>query len=575
MDKNNVDTAKELPTVISFCSGYGGIERGLDLAGVKHRVLAYVEIEAFAIANLVAKMESGQLVPAPIFTDLKTFPAHLFRGCVDIITGGYPCQPFSAAGKRLGTEDPRHLWPYILDHIKAIRPVRCLFENVEGHISLGLREVISDLEEDGYSATWGIFSAAEVGAPHQRKRVYILASSRDWDANGIDDSQKQGISQGQDSQPSGVCTDVADTRDPRPSRAGIEPQPSIKIIEPCDSDSTGECGPDMANADRARQQTQRRESGAERETRLTGESGELANTSSQRFGGESQGQLQQPGRAEVVGAGEELADTKHLADSAGKFSERRIAEGVASWKPEEAIGDRGAFASVADTVSEGSQGWLSGREDTERKSQRGHLGRGGTALQRGQEQSWPPEPSVGQLVNGNTSRLDGLRRLGINANERWLQIPCEKDAEACLRELRKYTKALCPPHRSGLDEQQPFKYTDALQFLSHVGAPPSGGHPDSGAETAMSALRQNILSAGVVLDTSDAPETLWESLADAEKAWIAMATCHGCNWESIPIGRVTTECPNRVDRIRQLGNGVVPQTAARAWEILSSRLQKS
>jgi DNA (cytosine-5)-methyltransferase 1 len=187
MDKNNVDTAKELPTVISFCSGYGGIERGLDLAGVEHRVLAYVEIEAFAIANLVAKMESGALVPAPIFTDLKTFPAHLFRGCVDIITGGYPCQPFSAAGKRLGTEDPRHLWPYILDHIKAIRPVRCMFENVEGHISLGLREVIGDLEGAGYNPTWGIFSASEVGAPHQRKRVYILGS----DTNCRDGSAQQ------------------------------------------------------------------------------------------------------------------------------------------------------------------------------------------------------------------------------------------------------------------------------------------------------------------------------------------------------------------------------------------------
>jgi DNA (cytosine-5)-methyltransferase 1 len=172
-----VDTTQQLPTVISFCSGYGGIERGLDLAGVKHRVLAYVEIEAFAIANLVAKMESGALVPAPIFTDLKTFPAHLFRGCVDIITGGYPCQPFSAAGKRLGTEDPRHLWPYILDHIKAIRPVRCMFENVEGHISLGLREVIGDLESASYNSTWGIFSAAEIGAPHQRKRVYIMADT--------------------------------------------------------------------------------------------------------------------------------------------------------------------------------------------------------------------------------------------------------------------------------------------------------------------------------------------------------------------------------------------------------------
>jgi DNA (cytosine-5)-methyltransferase 1 len=175
--KNNVDTSKELPTVISFCSGYGGIERGLDLAGLEHRVIAYVEIEAYAIANLVAKMETGQLVPAPIYTDLKTFPAHLFRDCASIITGGYPCQPFSAAGKRLGTEDPRHLWPYILGHIKAIRPVRCMFENVEGHISLGLREVIGDLESAGYDATWGIFSAAEVGAPHQRKRVYILANA--------------------------------------------------------------------------------------------------------------------------------------------------------------------------------------------------------------------------------------------------------------------------------------------------------------------------------------------------------------------------------------------------------------
>ncbi len=171
-------TTEELPTVISFCSGYGGIERGLELAGVKHRVIAYVEIEAFAIANLVAKMESGELDPAPIWTDLKTFPAHLFRGAVDIITGGYPCQPFSAAGQRKGEDDPRHLWPTIRQHIKTIRPDRCFFENVEGHISLGLSTVISDLEEDGYSATWGIFSAREVGAPHQRKRVYILADSK-------------------------------------------------------------------------------------------------------------------------------------------------------------------------------------------------------------------------------------------------------------------------------------------------------------------------------------------------------------------------------------------------------------
>ena len=172
-----MDHPKQLPTVLSLCSGFGGIERGLDLAGVEHRVITYVEIEAFAIANLVNKMEAGKLLPAPIYSNLKTFPAHLFRDKVDLITGGYPCQPFSAAGKRLGEEDPRHLWPYIRRHIESIRPVQCFFENVEGHISLGLREVISDLESLGYVCAWGIFSAREVGAPHQRKRVYILADS--------------------------------------------------------------------------------------------------------------------------------------------------------------------------------------------------------------------------------------------------------------------------------------------------------------------------------------------------------------------------------------------------------------
>ena len=101
-----MDITKKLPTVIAFCAGYGGIERGLDLSGFEHRVIAYVEIEAYAIANLVAKMETGQLPPAPIYTDLKTFPAELFRGKVDLITGGYPCQPFSAAGKRLEKMTP-------------------------------------------------------------------------------------------------------------------------------------------------------------------------------------------------------------------------------------------------------------------------------------------------------------------------------------------------------------------------------------------------------------------------------------------------------------------------------------
>ncbi len=162
-------------THIGLCAGYGGIELGLHRAVRGMRTVALCEIEAFAISNLVAKMESGLMDPAPIWPDLKTFPWSAFRDRVDILTGGYPCQPFSAAGQRKGKQDPRHLWPFIADGIRLLRPKLCFFENVEGHISLGLSDVIEDLAGMGYRTTWGIFSAAECGAPHQRKRVFILA----------------------------------------------------------------------------------------------------------------------------------------------------------------------------------------------------------------------------------------------------------------------------------------------------------------------------------------------------------------------------------------------------------------
>ena len=169
-----MDTTKTA-THVSLCAGYGGIDLGLKRAIPSLRTIAFSEIEAFACANLVAKMEAGHLDPAPIWTDVKTFPYSSFHGKVDILSGGYPCQPFSAAGKRLGADDPRHLWPFIADGVAAMRPEWCFFENVEGHISLGLPNVIEDLAGMGYRTAWGIFSASECGAPHQRKRVFILA----------------------------------------------------------------------------------------------------------------------------------------------------------------------------------------------------------------------------------------------------------------------------------------------------------------------------------------------------------------------------------------------------------------
>ncbi len=188
--------------VLSLCSGYGGLELGLDLALGNTRTICWVEWEAYAAALLVARMEEGSLDSAPIWSDVRTFDGHPWRGVVDIVAGGYPCQPFSHAGKRGGADDPRHLWPHVRRIVGEVRPRLVFFENVRGHVSLGLREVLADLARLGYRVgddqgqpLCGLFSAEEVGASHRRERVFILAVRGDAqldDATGDRGRQTRG-----------------------------------------------------------------------------------------------------------------------------------------------------------------------------------------------------------------------------------------------------------------------------------------------------------------------------------------------------------------------------------------------
>ena len=166
---------------ISLCSGIGGFDIGLRGIFPNMRTVVHVEGEAFCVNHLVEKMQAGQLDACPIYPDLCRFPWSEFAGAVDIITGGYPCQPFSVAGQRKATEDDRHLWPYITNGIRETKPQLVIFENVSGIASAPspgfhsvLHNVLSDLEGLGYQATAGQFTAAEVGAPQQRKRWFII-----------------------------------------------------------------------------------------------------------------------------------------------------------------------------------------------------------------------------------------------------------------------------------------------------------------------------------------------------------------------------------------------------------------
>lgn len=170
-------------STIALCAGYGGLEIGLSAAcghvGWEHFVAAYVEREAYAAALLACRMEAGELDAAPVWSDLTTFDAASWRGCVDCITAGFPCQPHSHAGSRKGIEDERWIWPDIVRIIRESGAWIVVLENVSGLLSSGgFGPVLRDLAEMGFDAEWAVLPASAVGASHRRDRVFIVAHSR-------------------------------------------------------------------------------------------------------------------------------------------------------------------------------------------------------------------------------------------------------------------------------------------------------------------------------------------------------------------------------------------------------------
>jgi DNA (cytosine-5)-methyltransferase 1 len=155
---------------VDLCSGIGGFALGFEWAGLSRPVM-FCDIEEWS-----RQIVSKHWPDVPVATDVKELaddPDGLIPDC-DILTAGYPCQPFSVAGQRRGTEDDRHIWPYILSIVKTKRPAWCVFENVYGHVSMGLDEVLSDLEGQGYAARPFIVPACAADAPHRRDRIWII-----------------------------------------------------------------------------------------------------------------------------------------------------------------------------------------------------------------------------------------------------------------------------------------------------------------------------------------------------------------------------------------------------------------
>ena len=160
---------------LSLCAGAGGLDMGLMLAEPDFHTRCFVEWDEHARERIIAAQRAGYFAPAPIWDDVTTFDGRPFRGAIDTILAGYPCQPFSHAGQRRGENDERHLWPDIARIIREIQPRWVFLENVAGHVSLGAETVLRELWDMGFTPATGLFSAEEVGAPHERLRWFCVA----------------------------------------------------------------------------------------------------------------------------------------------------------------------------------------------------------------------------------------------------------------------------------------------------------------------------------------------------------------------------------------------------------------
>tara|TARA_X000001388_G_scaffold42171_2_gene29671 strand:- start:795 stop:1643 length:849 start_codon:yes stop_codon:yes gene_type:complete len=160
---------------LDLFSGIGGFSLGLETTG-GFETVAFCDYDSYC-----QKVLRKHWPWVTIYDDIKELNYEKLKSNghtkIDIITGGYPCQPFSIAGRQQGEKDPRHVWPEMFRLIQELRPTWVIGENVSGHVKLGLDTVLENLESEGYSARTFSISASSIGANHQRERIWTVANS--------------------------------------------------------------------------------------------------------------------------------------------------------------------------------------------------------------------------------------------------------------------------------------------------------------------------------------------------------------------------------------------------------------
>jgi len=165
---------------LALFAGAGGGILGGHLLG--WRTVCAVEVNTYAASVLMARQNDGHLPPFPIWDDVCTFDGHPWRGLVDVVSGGFPCQDISTAGRGAGITGPKSgLWRHMHRIVCEVRPRFVFVENSAALVTRGLGRVLGDLASSGYDAEWGVLAACDLGAPHERRRIWIVAADADRD----------------------------------------------------------------------------------------------------------------------------------------------------------------------------------------------------------------------------------------------------------------------------------------------------------------------------------------------------------------------------------------------------------
>ncbi|AZS71447.1 DNA cytosine methyltransferase [Streptomyces lydicus] len=197
----------------SFCTGYGGLDMAVQR--VFGGSLAWVADNDPGASRILTHHHPQ----VSNLGDLTAVDWH-DREPVDIACGGYPCQPFSSAGKRKGTADARHIWPHIARALGVLRPRIVVLENVANHLRLGFGTVLADLAALGFDARWCVVRASDVGAPHERRRLFVVATAADTPHLG---HQRAGEARGRRPGPADRGDAAADTGRPGSPVREVEP----------------------------------------------------------------------------------------------------------------------------------------------------------------------------------------------------------------------------------------------------------------------------------------------------------------------------------------------------------------